>query len=101
MVFPSRLCLQLMKSILTVSGKDMSHFMEQWLCRCGIPSFVASFTYVRKKNLVELKLKQDLPRNLAKFNVSDVSVLSIVGVPVLPTIKENLAINSSLMFISK
>ncbi|KAL5486754.1 hypothetical protein EMCRGX_G019273 [Ephydatia muelleri] len=58
----------LMKSILTVSGKDMSHFMEQWLCRCGIPSFSISFSYVRKKNLVELKLKQDLPRNLAKFN---------------------------------
>lgn len=58
----------LMKSILTVSGKDMSHFMEQWLCRSGVPSFVTSFTYVRKKNLVELKLKQDLPRNLAKFN---------------------------------
>lgn len=61
-----------MKSILTVSGKDLSHFMEQWLCRCGIPSFTISFSYVRKKNLIELKMKQDLPRNLAKFNVSDI-----------------------------
>ena len=63
-------CVQLMKSIQTVSGKDLSHFMEQWVCRNGVPRFYASFSYMRKKNQVELRLKQDLPRGYSKFVVS-------------------------------
>ena len=62
--------VQLMKSIQTVSGKDLSHFMEQWVCRNGVPRFHASFSYMRKKNYVELRLKQDLPRGYSKFVVS-------------------------------
>jgi transcription initiation factor TFIID subunit 2 len=57
----------LMKSIQTVSGKDLSHFMEQWVCRNGVPRFHAAFSYMRKKNYVELRLKQDLPRGYSKF----------------------------------
>jgi transcription initiation factor TFIID subunit 2 len=57
----------LMKSIQTVSGKDLSHFMEQWVCRNGVPRFHVSFSYMRKKNYVELRLKQDLPRGYSKF----------------------------------
>ena len=59
-----------MKSIQTVSGKDLSHFMEQWVCRNGVPRFHVSFSYMRKKNYVELRLKQDLPRGYSKFVVS-------------------------------
>ena len=58
-----------MKSIKTVSGKDLSHFMEQWVCRNGVPRFHASFSYMRKKSIVELRLKQDLPRGYSKFVV--------------------------------
>ena len=59
-----------MKSIQTVSGKDLSHFMEQWVCRNGVPRFHVSFSYMRKRNFVELRLKQDLPRGYSKFVVS-------------------------------
>ena len=59
-----------MKLILTVSGKDLSNFMEQWVCRSGIARFHASFSFIRKKNLIELKLKQDIPRGSSKFVVS-------------------------------
>ena len=61
---------QFMKSIQTVSGKDLSHFMEQWVCRSGVPHFHASFSYVRKKNIVELRLKQEMLRGYGKFVVS-------------------------------
>ena len=68
------MCVQLMKSIQTVSGKDLSHFMEQWVCRNGVPRFHVSFSYMRKKNFVELRLKQDLPRGYTtKFVVSEIS----------------------------
>lgn len=58
-----------MKLILTVSGKDLSTFMEQWVCRSGIARFHASFNFIRKKNMIELKLKQDIPRGSPKFVV--------------------------------
>ena len=59
-----------MKLILTVSGKDLSTFMEQWACRGGVARFHSSFSFVRKKNLIELKLKQEIPRGAPKFVVS-------------------------------
>ena len=68
--------LQFMKLILTVSGKDLSTFMEQWVCRSGIARFHASFNFIRKKNMIELKLKQDIPRGSPKLVVSIVVLLS-------------------------
>ena len=65
--------LQFMKLILTVSGKDLSTFMEQWVCRSGIARFHASFNFIRKKNMIELKLKQDIPRGSPKLVVSIVN----------------------------
>ena len=62
-----------MKLILTVSGKDLSTFMEQWVCRSGIARFHASFNFIRKKNMIELKLKQDIPRGSPKLVVSIVN----------------------------
>lgn len=50
------------KAILTVSGKDLSHLMEQWVYKSGAPRFHCSFSFLRKKNIVELRLKQDLAR---------------------------------------
>ena len=48
-----------MKLLVTVSGKGLSHFMEQWVCSSGVPRLSASYTFVRKKNFIELKLTQD------------------------------------------
>ncbi len=62
---------QLVKLILTVSGKDLTAFMEQWVCRGGVPRFHASFTFIRKKNIIELKLKQDTSKGQPSFVVSE------------------------------
>ena len=59
-----------MKLILTVSGKDMTSFMEQWVCQSGVPRFYGSVNFIRKKNIVELRLKQDTPKGQTSFVVS-------------------------------
>lgn len=63
--------LQLMKLVHTVSGKDIANLMEQWSCRSGVPRFTASYSYVRKKNSIELQLKQEVHRGGTKFVVSE------------------------------
>ena len=45
---------------MTVSGKGLSHFMEQWVYSSGVPRLSATYTFVRKKNFIELKLAQEL-----------------------------------------
>lgn len=64
------LSAQFVKLILTVSGKDLSGFMEQWVCRSGVPRFHASFNFIRKKNIIELRLKQDTTKGQPSFVVS-------------------------------
>ena len=64
--------LQFMKLLMTVSGKDMSSFLEQWVCSSGVPRLQASYTFVRKKNFVELKVKQMVPHRSSKFAVSTI-----------------------------
>ena len=45
--------------------------MEQWVYKSGAPRFHCSFSFLRKKNIVELRLKQDLARTgSCKFTVS-------------------------------
>lgn len=56
-----------LKLILTVSGKDMTHFADQWISRNGVTLFNCSFNYIRKKNIVELKLIQEPPKGYQKF----------------------------------
>lgn len=68
---PWSLLAQFMKLVLTVTGKDLSHFMEQWVLRSGIACFHSSYTYTLKKNQVERRLVQDPPRAYSKFMVSD------------------------------
>lgn len=60
-----------MKLMVTVSGKDMSHFMEQWVFRNGVPRLFSSYSFVRKKNFVELKVQQEVPQRCSKFVVSE------------------------------
>jgi transcription initiation factor TFIID subunit 2 len=57
----------LMKLVHTVSGKDITLMMEQWACRSGVPRMNVSYNFVRKKNLIEVLLKQEVPRGGAKF----------------------------------
>ena len=60
-----------MKLVHTVSGKDIANLLEQWSCRYGVPRFTASYSYVRKKNIIEFQLKQEVQRGGAKFVVSE------------------------------
>ncbi|KAL5016218.1 hypothetical protein ScPMuIL_005807 [Solemya velum] len=48
------------KIISTVTGKDIQHFLEQWVLQSGCARFLASFVFNRKRNVVELEIKQDL-----------------------------------------
>ena len=50
---------QFLKAMATVTGKDSSPFIEQWVLQCGVPKFYGSFVFNRKRNVVELELKQD------------------------------------------
>jgi transcription initiation factor TFIID subunit 2 len=59
-----------LKLVLTVSGKDLSYFMEQWVGHNGSPILHTSYNYIRKKNIIELQLTQDVPRGNRKFVVN-------------------------------
>lgn len=45
--------------------------MDQWVGHSGIPIFNVSYTYIRKKNMIELQMSQDLPRGGKKFVVTE------------------------------
>ncbi|GFU31093.1 transcription initiation factor TFIID subunit 2 [Nephila pilipes] len=46
------------KAIFTVTGKDINTFLEQWVRQGGHPKFTATFVFNRKRNTVELEIKQ-------------------------------------------
>ncbi len=54
--------LQFLKGLATVTGKDVQTLIEQWVYTSGIPRFYGSFVFNRKRNVVELDLKQDTSR---------------------------------------
>lgn len=56
-----------LKSISTVSGKDINVFVDQWICHSGVAKFHGSFVFNRKRNIVELEIKQDMCRGTAKY----------------------------------
>ncbi|KAL6435232.1 hypothetical protein ACFW04_005360 [Cataglyphis niger] len=47
------------KAIFTVTGKDMSVFIDQWVRTGGHAKFSLSFVFNRKRNTVELEIRQD------------------------------------------
>nr|CAB3266794.1 transcription initiation factor TFIID subunit 2-like [Phallusia mammillata] len=49
-----------LKSTYSVSGKDISNLTDQWVKKGGIVCFRGSFVFNRKRNAVELDIKQDL-----------------------------------------
>ena len=49
--------------ILTVSGKDISSFMHNWVCSNGIPSLSIRYEFNRRKNSLEIEIKQESSSN--------------------------------------
>ncbi|ODM99054.1 Transcription initiation factor TFIID subunit 2 [Orchesella cincta] len=52
------------RAIFTVTGKDMTVFMDQWVRQGGHVKFHMSFIFNRKRNTVELELKQECLQQL-------------------------------------
>ncbi|GAB6030287.1 Transcription initiation factor TFIID subunit 2 [Chamberlinius hualienensis] len=53
-----------LKAIFTVTGKDMSVFFEQWVHEGGHAKFYGSFIFNRKRNTLELEIRQDAKPSL-------------------------------------
>lgn len=67
------------KAIFTVTGKDMAVFIDQWVRTGGHAKFHLAFIFNRKRNTVELEIRQDA--------VSQRGIRKYVG-PLLVTIQE-------------
>lgn len=50
----------LIELLATFSSKDIKHLVELWVYRPGVARFNSSFTFNRKKNTVEIEIKQDM-----------------------------------------
>ncbi|MEJ1287794.1 TATA-box binding protein associated factor 2 [Cricetulus griseus] len=48
-----------LKSISNVSGKDIQPLIKQWVDQSGVVKFYGSFAFNRKRNVLELEIKQD------------------------------------------
>ncbi|XP_060578386.1 transcription initiation factor TFIID subunit 2-like [Ruditapes philippinarum] len=48
-----------LKIISTVTGKDIQPFIDQWIYQSGCARFIGNFVFNRKRNVVELEIKQD------------------------------------------
>ncbi|XP_064625594.1 transcription initiation factor TFIID subunit 2-like [Lineus longissimus] len=49
-----------LKIISLVTGKDVMPFIQQWVTQSGCARFLGNFVFNRKRNVVELELKQDM-----------------------------------------
>nr|CAG4640612.1 EOG090X00M6 [Eulimnadia texana] len=47
------------KAIFTVTGKDIGVFVDTWVRQCGHARFKLTFVFNRKRNTVELEVKQE------------------------------------------
>ncbi|XP_052846628.1 transcription initiation factor TFIID subunit 2 [Drosophila gunungcola] len=58
------------KAIFTVTGKDMSVFMDQWVRTGGHAKFSLTSVFNRKRNTIELEIRQDFVNQLGvrKYN---------------------------------
>lgn len=55
-----------LKACKKVSGKDIKSFAEQWIFSAGSPVFSCSFSFNRKRSIIEVTLKQSTPGNPQK-----------------------------------
>uniref|UniRef100_A0A0A9Y392 Transcription initiation factor TFIID subunit 2 n=3 Tax=Lygus hesperus TaxID=30085 RepID=A0A0A9Y392_LYGHE len=67
------------KAIFTVTGKDMTVFIDQWVRTGGHVKFHLQFVFNRKRNTVELEIRQDA--------ISQCGIRKYMG-PLLVTIQE-------------
>jgi transcription initiation factor TFIID subunit 2 len=51
-----------LKTTKKISGKDINSFATQWIFSPGSPKLDCEFTFNRKKNIIELRAKQDPDR---------------------------------------
>ncbi|XP_052258217.1 transcription initiation factor TFIID subunit 2-like isoform X2 [Dreissena polymorpha] len=63
-----------LKIISTVTGKDVQPFIDQWVCQGGFARFIGNFVFNRKRNVVELEIRQD---NTAKGSLKYVGPLEV------------------------
>ncbi|XP_062579980.1 transcription initiation factor TFIID subunit 2-like [Saccostrea cucullata] len=63
-----------LKIISTVTGKDITPFLDLWVSQSGCARFFGNFVFNRKRNVVELELKQDLG---AKGSIKYVGPLTV------------------------
>jgi len=56
-----------LRTISTVSGKDINLFLDKWLCNHGVAKFTASFSFNRKRNIVELEITQYNGKGCQKY----------------------------------
>ena len=54
-----------LKLLKKTSGKDLKEFSDQWIYGAGSPKLDCSYTFNRKKNIIELRVEQD--RSRVKF----------------------------------
>jgi len=56
-----------LKTIASVSGKDINTVMDQWICHSGITKFMGNFSFNRKRNIVELDISQEIGKGYQKY----------------------------------
>lgn len=62
-----------------MTGKDLEVFVDQWVYQSGAAYFNGSFTFNRKRNVVEFELKQDLNcKGVHKYVVSFLTDICLV-----------------------
>ena len=59
-----------LKSVKKVSGKEPKSFADQWIFKSGVPHLTASFFLNRKKNVIELTVKQNEEHPLFMGNMT-------------------------------
>lgn len=64
-----------LKIISTVTGKDIQPYIDQWVCQSGCARFMGNFVFNRKRNVVELEIKQDYN---AKGSMKYVGPLTVI-----------------------
>ncbi|EDV23052.1 uncharacterized protein TRIADDRAFT_27954 [Trichoplax adhaerens] len=63
-----------LKTIHLVSGKDIKEFINQWVCRSGLPHFKGSFSFNRKRNTLELELTEKQDKSQFGFYVGPLTI---------------------------
>ncbi|CAI4227145.1 unnamed protein product [Auanema sp. JU1783] len=48
------------RTVTSVTGNEIPTFVEQWICAGGHASFQLQYTFNRKRNMIELEVKQDV-----------------------------------------